>query len=71
VELVKFRLDELYVLSTPKFYVATTKSILKYFRLHFLVVRRLVLQISACIFVFKFAISRFQQTLPFAEILRL
>ncbi|RKV92300.1 MAG: hypothetical protein D8H92_13670 [Campylobacter sp.] len=32
--------------------------------------RRLVLQISACIFAFKFAISRFQQTLLFAEILR-
>ena len=30
-ELVKFWLDELYVLSTPKFYVATPKIISKYF----------------------------------------
>ena len=31
MELVKFLLDELYVLSAPKFYVATPKIISKYF----------------------------------------
>jgi len=37
VELVKFWLNKLYVLSMPKFYVATAKTILKYFRLSFCV----------------------------------
>ena len=36
VELVKFWLDELHVLSAPKFYVATPKIISRYFRYEFI-----------------------------------